>query len=91
MNLDTLGAAGNVQLTENAQQAISGIICDAWLAVTGTDRSGVANITPVIVNRASKGAFSAPFIQLQTQVQAMRQPVAATKTGGLTNTATHPR
>ncbi|HAT1685264.1 TPA: hypothetical protein I8Y21_006109 [Klebsiella oxytoca] len=74
MNLDTLGAAGNVQLTENAQQAISGIISDAWLAVTGTDRRGVANITPVIVNRVSKGAFSAPFIQLHTQVQVMCQP-----------------
>jgi hypothetical protein len=37
MNLDTLGAISNVQHIENTQQAISEIIRDAWLTVTGTD------------------------------------------------------
>lgn len=81
MNLDTLGAISNVQLIENAQQAISEIIRDAWLTVTDTDHCSVTNITPIIVNRTGKGTFSAPLNQLQTQVQAMCQPLATAKTG----------
>lgn len=81
MNLNTLGAISNLQFIENAQQAISEIIRDAWLTVTDTDHCGVTNITPIIVNRTGKGAFSAPFNQLQTQVQAMCQPLATAKTG----------
>lgn len=81
MNLDTLGAISNVQLIENAQQAISEIIRDAWLTVTDTDHCSVTNITPIIVNRTGKGTFSAPLNQLQTHVQAMCQPLATAKTG----------
>lgn len=81
MNSDTLGAISNVQLIENAQQAISEIIREAWLTVTDTDHCGVTNITPIIVNRTGKGTFSAPLNQLQTQVQAMCQPLATAKTG----------
>lgn len=91
MNFDTLGAISNVQLIENAQHAISEIIQDVWLTVMDTDRCGVMNITPIIVNRTGKGAFSAPFNKLQTQVQAMCQPVTTAKTGGWTNTLTHSR
>lgn len=81
MNLDTLGAISNVQHIENTQQAISEIIRDAWLTVTSTDRNGVTNITPIIVNRPGKDVYIAPFNQLQKQVQAMCQPVAIAKTG----------
>ncbi len=81
MNLDTLGAISNVQLIENAQQAISEIIRDAWLTVTDTDHCGVTSITPIIVNRTGKGTFSAPLNQLQTQVQAMCHTLATAKMG----------
>lgn len=81
MNLDTLGDISNVQLIENAQQAIIEIIRDAWLTVTDTDHCGVTNITPIIVSRTGKGTFSALLNQLQTQVQAMCQPLATAKMG----------
>lgn len=81
MNLDTLEVISNEQLVQNAQQAISENVRDAWLTVTDTDHCGITNITPIIVNRTAKGAFSASFNQLQTQVQAMCRPVATAKTG----------
>lgn len=77
LNLDTLGKAHD----EIAQQAISEILCDAWLTVTGADRNGVTNITPIIVNRSGRGTFTAPFNQLRSQVQVMVAPVTTARTG----------
>ncbi|ULH13056.1 DUF3296 domain-containing protein [Serratia marcescens] len=82
MNLDTLGAARHVQLVGNALQAISVAIADAWQTVTGLDHDGITSMTPIIVNRAGRGAFTMPFNQLKALVQAMEVPVATARTGG---------
>ncbi|MEH4990300.1 YagK/YfjJ domain-containing protein [Enterobacter asburiae] len=81
LNLDTLGAGGHTGLDESAQQAISEILRDAWLTMTGAERSGVTNITPIVLNRTVRGAFTMPFNQLTGQVQAMLAPVATERTG----------
>ncbi|WP_439413045.1 DUF3296 domain-containing protein [Enterobacter ludwigii] len=77
LNLDTLGKAHD----ESAQQAISEMLSDAWLTVTGADRNGVTNITPIIVNRSGRGTFTTPFNQLRSQLQTMQAPVATARTG----------
>lgn len=77
LNLDTLGKAHD----EIAQQAISEMLSNAWLTVTGADRNGVTNITPIIVNRSGRGTFTMPFNQLKAQVQTMKAPVATARTG----------
>lgn len=81
MNLDTLGVVRNTQRVENALQAISVSIADAWQTVTGVDHDTITNMTPLIINRAVPGVFTTPFNQLKAQVQAMEVPVATTKTG----------
>ncbi|WP_373226505.1 DUF3296 domain-containing protein [Enterobacter cloacae complex sp. ESBL7] len=81
MNLDTLGAARNAQLIENALQAISVAIAEAWQTVTGVDHDGITSMTPMIINRAVRGAFTTPFNQLTAQVQAMVAPVATARSG----------
>ncbi|WP_262772018.1 YagK/YfjJ domain-containing protein [Enterobacter asburiae] len=77
LNLDTLGKAHD----ESAQQAISEMLRDAWLTVTGAERNGVTNITPVILNRVGRGVFTTPFNQLTAQVKAMTVPVTLARTG----------
>ncbi len=77
LNLDTLGKAHD----ESALQAISEMFSDAWLTVTGTERNGVTNITPVILNRSGRGAFTTSFNLLTAQVQAMAAPIATARTG----------
>lgn len=57
LNLDTLGRAQD----ESPQQTISKILSEAWLKVTGAERSGVTSITPIILNRAGRDAFTASF------------------------------
>ena len=81
LNLDTLVAARNVQHVENALQAISVAITNAWQTVTGLDHNGITSMTPLIINRAAPGAFTTPFNQLKAQVQAMEVPVATARTG----------
>lgn len=77
LNLDTLGAWRD----EVVQKEMSGILREAWRTVTGTDRNGVTGITPMILNRSVRGAFTRPFNQLKAQMQAMAVPVATAKTG----------
>ncbi|ULH11501.1 inovirus-type Gp2 protein [Serratia marcescens] len=77
LNLDTLGKVHD----EIAQQAISEMLSDAWLTVTGADRNGVTNITPIIVNRSGRGTFTMPFNQLRSQLRTMLAPVATARTG----------
>lgn len=81
LNLDTLGSVRNAQRVENALQAISVAITDAWQTVTGLDHNGITSMTPLIINRAVPGAFTTPFNQLKAQVQAMKVPVATARTG----------
>ncbi|MEI9744874.1 YagK/YfjJ domain-containing protein [Enterobacter ludwigii] len=77
LNLDTLGKAHD----ESAQQAISEMLREAWLTVTGDDRYSVTSITPIIINRSGRGTFTAPFNHLKAQLQMMQSPVAAARTG----------
>ncbi|AHE72645.1 hypothetical protein M942_05350 [Enterobacter ludwigii] len=79
LNLDTLGKAHD----ESAQQAISEMFSDACLTVTGAERNGVTNITPVILNRSCRGAFATPFNQLKAKVQEMRTPLTTARTGAV--------
>ncbi|MGC6031573.1 hypothetical protein [Enterobacter kobei] len=81
LNLDTLGSVRNAQRVENALQAISVAITDAWQTVTGLDHNGITSMTPLIINRAVPGAFTTPFNQLKALVQSMAVPVATTRTG----------
>lgn len=81
MNLDTLGGGHHSQLNDNSLQDMNEMICDAWLAVTGADRNGVTNITPMILNRSGCGNFATPFNQLKTQVQMMLAPIATARKG----------
>ena len=81
LNLDTLGAIRDGQLIEDTQQAISEMLIEAWLTVTGADRYGVTNITPVILDHADRGSFMPSFNQLKTQVQTMPEPVATAGKG----------
>ncbi|AHE72538.1 hypothetical protein M942_04405 [Enterobacter ludwigii] len=81
MNLDTLGEGRNVQSVESAQQAISEMLREVWLTVTGAERNGVTNITPIIINRSVREAFTVPFNQLTAQVQMMSAPLATARTG----------
>ncbi|WP_370429500.1 inovirus-type Gp2 protein [Klebsiella aerogenes] len=81
MNLDTLGAARHAQRVENSHQAISEIIRDAWQTVTGVDYDGITSMTPLIISRSVRGAFTTPFNQLKAQVQTMEAPVATARTG----------
>lgn len=81
LNLDTLGAGRHTGLDERTQQAISEMLWDAWLTVTGAERNGVTNITPVILNRVGRGVFTTPFNQLTAQVKAMTVPVTLARTG----------
>lgn len=79
MNLDTLG---RVRVhDERAQQAISEILREAWLMVTGAERNGVTSIMPIILIRSGRGTFTTPFNQLKAQVQTMQSPVATARTG----------
>ena len=80
MNLDTLVDCRNVQLIECAQQEISEMLSHAWLKVTGAAHNGVTNITPIILNRAGRDAFTVPFNQLTSQVNAMITPVTTART-----------
>ncbi|WP_436883341.1 DUF3296 domain-containing protein [Enterobacter asburiae] len=81
LNLDTLGAARNAQCVENALQAISVAIADAWQTVTGLDHHGITSMTPMIINRSVRGAFTTPFNQLKALVQTMQAPIATARTG----------
>ncbi|MGC6031560.1 hypothetical protein [Enterobacter kobei] len=47
----------------------------------GIDHDAITSITPIIVNRSVRGAFTTPFNQLKAQVQAMAVPVATARTG----------
>lgn len=80
LNLDTLGTIRDVQLIESARLAISEILRDAWLTVTCIERSGVTNITPIIINRTGRGDFTTPFNQLTSRVNAMITPVTMART-----------
>ncbi|WP_373226448.1 inovirus-type Gp2 protein [Enterobacter cloacae complex sp. ESBL7] len=77
LNLDTLGRV----LDESVQQAISEMLREAWLTVTGVDHNGITSMTPMIINRTGRGTFTPPFNQLKVQVQAMEVPVATARTG----------
>ena len=81
MNHDTLGAGSQTQRVESAQSAISEILREAWLMVTGADRSGITSIAPVIISRTDRGAFITPFYQLRAQIQSMVAPIATARTG----------
>ncbi|MGC6030922.1 DUF3296 domain-containing protein [Enterobacter kobei] len=81
LNLDTLGAARHAQRVENALQAISVAIADAWQTVIRVDHDGITSMTPLIINRSVPGAFTTPFNQLKAQVQTMQAPVATARTG----------
>ncbi|MGJ3448732.1 DUF3296 domain-containing protein, partial [Enterobacter sp. PTB] len=58
LNLETLGAGSHTGPRESAQQAISEMLRDAWLTVTGAERNSVTNITPIIINRSGRGTFT---------------------------------
>lgn len=81
MNGDTLGAGQRPQLTDDVRQALSAIIVDAWLEVTGTACAGVTTITPLVISRTGRDVFTAPFNQLKTQIQIMTVPVTIVRTG----------
>ncbi|MFZ5001168.1 YagK/YfjJ domain-containing protein [Enterobacter asburiae] len=81
LNLDTLVAGGHIGLAENVHQAISEMLREAWVTVTGTERNGVTDITPIILNRSGRGTFTTPFNQLTAQVKAMAAPLATARTG----------
>ncbi|WP_149330576.1 MULTISPECIES: DUF3296 domain-containing protein [Citrobacter] len=81
MNLDTLGAVRNAQLIENALQAISVAIADAWQTMIGVDHDAITSMMPIIVNRSVRGAFTTPFNQLKALVQMMQAPVATARSG----------
>ncbi|HHA2250020.1 TPA: inovirus-type Gp2 protein [Enterobacter ludwigii] len=81
LNLDTLVAGGHIGLAENVHQAISEMLREAWLTVTGAERNGVTDITPIILNRSGRGTFTTPFNQLTAQVKAMATPLATARTG----------
>lgn len=76
LNPDTLGRVHD----ESAQQGISEMLIDAWIAVTGANRKDVTNITPVILNRVARGVFTTPFNQFTAQVKAMTVPVTLART-----------
>ncbi|HBC7421404.1 MULTISPECIES: YagK/YfjJ domain-containing protein [Serratia] len=80
LNFDTLGAGRHTGLDESTQQTISKILSEAWLKVTGAAHNGVTNITPIILNRAGRDAFTVPFNQLTSQVNAMITPVTTART-----------
>ncbi|MCU6244078.1 hypothetical protein [Enterobacter asburiae] len=61
MNLDTLGSARNAQRVENALQAISVAIADAWQTVTCVDHDGIASITPIVINRSGREPSRRPL------------------------------
>lgn len=79
MNLDTL--APIAQPVESTLLAFSGIIRDAWQRVTDGEHEGVMDITPLVINRSTQGAFALRFGQLQAMVQGMTLPVMTARTG----------
>ncbi|MGQ8702581.1 DUF3296 domain-containing protein [Serratia marcescens] len=81
MNLDTLAVRSSAQSVENAIQAMSGLLREAWLTVCGAEHNGVANITPLVISRAGCGGFTASFNQLKARVQEMQEPVTTARTG----------
>ncbi|MGK3042955.1 DUF3296 domain-containing protein [Klebsiella michiganensis] len=81
LNLDTLVDGRNVQLIERAQQEINEMLSNAWITVIGAERNGVTSVTPIIINRADREAFTAPFNLLTGHVKAMLAPVATARTG----------
>ncbi|MGP8939924.1 inovirus-type Gp2 protein [Enterobacter soli] len=81
MNGDTLNAGQNTQLTDSTLQALTTILSDAWQAVTGTACAGITTVTPLVISRTGRDAFTAPFNQLTTQVKAMTVPITLARTG----------
>ena len=81
MNLDTLGTARSPQLTDSALEALNAIIVNAWQTLTGTVCAGVTTITPLVISRTGRDAFTVPFNQLKTRVQEMTLPVTLARTG----------
>lgn len=65
LNVDTLVAGSHTGLAENSHQAISEIIRDAWQTVTGATCEDGTDITPIILNRSGRGAFTTPFNHLK--------------------------
>ncbi len=84
MNGDTLNAGQNTQLTDGTRQVLNAIIVDAWQEVTGTvgtPFTGVTTVTPFVIRRTGRNAFTEPFNQLKTRVQEMTLPVTLARTG----------
>lgn len=81
LNLDTLGTARSPQMTDGAHQALNTILSDAWQTVTGSACAGVTTITPLVISRTGRDAFTASFNQLKTRVQEMTTPVTTARTG----------
>lgn len=81
INLDTLGTARSPQLTDSALQSINAIIVNAWQTVTSTVCAGVTTLTPIVISRTGRDAFTVPFNQLKTRVQEMTTPVTTARTG----------
>lgn len=81
LNLNTLGTGLHAGLAESAQQAISDMLSDAWLTVTGTERNGVTSLLPIILSRTGRRTFTTAFNQLKAQVLAIQTPVATARTG----------
>ena len=81
LNLDTLGTERNPQLTDGAFQGLNAAIADAWQTVAGTACTDVTSITPIVISRAGRDAFTTPFNRLKTRVQEMTLPVMTARTG----------
>ena len=81
MNVDTLGGGNNSQLNDNALQDMSEIICDAGQATSSIRYETVTNMTSLTISRSGRGAFSSPFNQLKSWVQAMEAPVTTVRAG----------
>ena len=79
MNFDTL--APIAQPVDSPLLAFSGIIRDAWRRVTNGEHEGVMDITPLVINRSTQGAFALRYSQLQARVQGMTLPVMTARTG----------
>lgn len=79
MNSDTPGMVRETPGVDSICQDINMIINEAWRMVMGTG-GDVVNMTSLFISRSGRGAFTAPFSQLQARVQEMMSPVMMART-----------
>lgn len=81
MNLDTLGAGHTTLHAEINPEEMNALLRESWQAVCGAEHNGVENLTPVILNRSGRSAFTMRFSQLNATVEGMSLPVMMARTG----------